>query len=77
MSHVKVSFQEFEYTGDSTGLGLLRSLEAIRACNILKDIRVYQASTSELYGLVQETPQTKKTPFYPRSPDKQKKVHVT
>ncbi len=67
-SHVKVSFEAPEYTGDVVGLGALRMLEAIRILGMEKTTRFYQASTSELYGLVQETPQTEKTPFYPRSP---------
>jgi GDPmannose 4,6-dehydratase len=68
MSHVKVSFEMAEYTGDADGLGVLRLLEAIRTCGLEKSVRLYQASTSELYGKVQEIPQTEKTPFYPRSP---------
>jgi GDPmannose 4,6-dehydratase len=67
-SHVKVSFEEPEYTANSDALGALRILEAIRILGLDKTTRFYQASTSELYGLVQETPQTEKTPFYPRSP---------
>ena len=67
-SHVAVSFEEPEYTADSDALGALRLLEAIRILGLEKKTRYYQASTSELYGLVQETPQTEKTPFYPRSP---------
>jgi GDPmannose 4,6-dehydratase len=67
-SHVKVSFEEPEYTADADGLGTLRLLEAIRICGLEKTTRFYQASTSELYGLVQEIPQTETTPFYPRSP---------
>jgi len=67
-SHVAVSFEEPEYTADSDALGALRLLEAIRILGMEKKARYYQASTSELYGLVQETPQTEKTPFYPRSP---------
>lgn len=67
-SHVKVSFEEPEYTANSDALGALRLLEAIRVAGLEKVTRFYQASTSELYGLVQETPQTEKTPFYPRSP---------
>ena len=67
-SHVKVSFEVPEYTADADGLGTLRLLEAIRICGLEKTARFYQASTSELYGLVQETPQTETTPFYPRSP---------
>ena len=67
-SHVAVSFQEPEYTANSDALGALRVLEAIRTLGLEEKTRFYQASTSELYGLVQETPQTEKTPFYPRSP---------
>ncbi|MEA2041589.1 MAG: GDP-mannose 4,6-dehydratase [Bacteroidota bacterium] len=68
MSHVGVSFEMPEYTADTDALGTLRILEAIRLLGLTKKIRFYQASTSELYGLVQEIPQTEKTPFYPRSP---------
>ena len=69
MSHVKVSFDMPEYTGDIDGLGVLRLLEAVRNCGIpLDKIKFYQASTSELYGKVVETPQKETTPFYPRSP---------
>ena len=67
-SHVAVSFEEPEYTADSDALGTLRLLEAIRILNLRDKTRFYQASTSELYGLAQETPQTETTPFYPRSP---------
>jgi len=67
-SHVKVSFETPEYTANSDALGALRILEAIRLLNLGNKTRFYQASTSELYGLVQEIPQTEKTPFYPRSP---------
>ena len=67
-SHVAVSFEEPEYTANSDALGALRILEAIRILGLEKRTRFYQASTSELYGLVQETPQTERTPFYPRSP---------
>ena len=67
-SHVAVSFEEPEYTANSDALGVLRMLEAIRITGREKSTRFYQASTSELYGLVQETPQTERTPFYPRSP---------
>jgi GDPmannose 4,6-dehydratase len=67
-SHVAVSFESPEYTADVTGLGTLRLLEAIRIVGLENKTRFYQASTSELFGLVQETPQTEKTPFYPRSP---------
>jgi len=68
MSHVHVSFETPEYTANVDGLGTLRLLEAIRILNLEKKTRIYQASTSELYGKVQEVPQTEKTPFYPRSP---------
>lgn len=68
MSHVKVSFESPEYTANVDGIGTLRLLEAIRICGLTSKTRFYQASTSELYGLVQEIPQTEKTPFYPRSP---------
>ena len=67
-SHVAVSFEEPEYTADCDGLGTLRILEAVRLLGFEKKTRIYQASTSELYGLVQETPQKETTPFYPRSP---------
>lgn len=68
MSHVQVSFETPEYTANSDGLGTLRILEAIRILGLIEKTRVYQASTSELYGLVQEVPQKETTPFYPRSP---------
>ena len=68
MSHVAVSFESPEYTADVDALGTLRILEAIRILGMEKKVRFYQASTSELYGLVQETPQKETTPFYPRSP---------
>lgn len=68
MSHVKVSFETPEYTANTDGLGLLRILEAVRLLGLAKKTKIYQASTSELYGKVQEVPQTEKTPFYPRSP---------
>ena len=68
MSHVAVSFQEPEYTADVDGIGTLRLLEAIRLLGLKDKTRFYQASTSELYGLVQEVPQRESTPFYPRSP---------
>ena len=67
-SHVQVSFETAEYTANSDGLGVLRLLEAIRILKLEKKTRFYQASTSELYGLVQEVPQRETTPFYPRSP---------
>lgn len=68
MSHVKVSFDTSEYTANADGIGTLRLLEAIRLLGLTKKTRFYQASTSELYGLVQEVPQSERTPFYPRSP---------
>lgn len=68
MSHVKVSFDTPEYTANADGLGTLRILEAVRLLGLTPKTRIYQASTSELYGLVQEVPQSEKTPFYPRSP---------
>ena len=68
MSHVKVSFEMPEYTGEADGIGVLRLLEAIRSSGLMEKTRFYQASTSELYGKVVETPQTETTPFYPRSP---------
>lgn len=68
MSHVKVSFDTPEYTANADGIGTLRLLEAIRILGLEKKTRIYQASTSELYGLVQEVPQKETTPFYPRSP---------
>src|SRR5882762_1454112 len=67
-SHVAVSFEEPEYTADSDALGTLRVLEAIRILGLKDKTRIYQAATSELFGLVQETPQCETTPFYPRSP---------
>jgi GDPmannose 4,6-dehydratase len=68
MSHVQVSFEQPEYTADVDGLGALRLLEAVRFLGMTEKTRLYQASTSELYGMVQEVPQSEKTPFYPRSP---------
>ncbi|MDB5210279.1 MAG: GDP-mannose 4,6-dehydratase [Sediminibacterium sp.] len=68
MSHVHVSFETPEYTANADGIGTLRILEAVRLLGLTKHTRVYQASTSELYGLVQEVPQSETTPFYPRSP---------
>jgi GDPmannose 4,6-dehydratase len=68
MSHVKVSFDMPEYAADADGLGVLRMLDAVRAAGLEKSVRFYQASTSELYGKVQEIPQSETTPFYPRSP---------
>lgn len=67
-SHVKVSFEMSEYTGDVDGLGTLRLLDAVRTAGLELHTRLYQASTSELYGKVVETPQSETTPFYPRSP---------
>ena len=67
-SHVAVSFEAPEYTANSDALGTLRILEAVRMLGLIKTTRIYQASTSELYGLVQEIPQSETTPFYPRSP---------
>src|SRR4051812_12111357 len=68
MSHVKVSFETPEYTANTDGIGTLRILEAVRLLGMTKKTKIYQASSSELYGLVQEVPQSEKTPFYPRSP---------
>jgi len=68
MSHVHVSFETPEYTANADGIGTLRILEAVRLLGLIKKTKVYQASTSELYGLVQAVPQSEKTPFYPRSP---------
>src|ERR1700759_71159 len=68
MSHVKVSFDTPEYTANADGIGTLRVLEAIRILGLTKKTKIYQASTSELYGLVQAVPQSETTPFYPRSP---------
>lgn len=68
MSHVHVSFEMAEYTADTDGIGALRVLESVRLLGLEKKTRIYQASTSELYGKVQEVPQTETTPFYPRSP---------
>lgn len=68
MSHVRVSFDTPEYTANADGIGTLRILEAVRLLGLSEKTRIYQASTSELYGLVQEVPQSEKTPFYPRSP---------
>ena len=67
-SHVAVSFEDPEYVANADGIGTLRILESVRILNLQNKTRIYQASTSELYGLVQETPQNEKTPFYPRSP---------
>jgi GDPmannose 4,6-dehydratase len=68
MSHVHVSFEEPEYTANADGIGTLRILEAVRLLGLTKKTKIYQASTSELYGLVQAVPQSETTPFYPRSP---------
>src|SRR6267142_7147550 len=68
MSHVKVSFDIPEYAANTDGLGTLRILEAVRLLNLVNKTKIYQASSSELYGLVQEIPQRETTPFYPRSP---------
>ena len=68
MSHVKVSFEMPEYAGDVDALGTLRILEAVRLLGLERQVRIYQASTSEMYGKVQEVPQKETTPFYPRSP---------
>ena len=68
MSHVKVSFDEPEYTAQVDGIGTLRILEAVRLLGLTQKTKIYQASTSELYGLVQQVPQSETTPFYPRSP---------
>ena len=76
MSHVHVSFETPEYTANVDGLGTLRLLEAIRILNLEKKTKIYQASTSELYGKVQEVPQTEKTPFYPRSPYGAAKIYA-
>ena len=76
MSHVQVSFEIPEYTGNADGLGTLRILDAVRLLGLEKKTRIYQASTSELYGKVQEVPQTEKTPFYPRSPYAVAKIYA-
>jgi len=76
MSHVKVSFDQAEYTADVDGVGVLRLLDAIITCNLHKKVRFYQASTSEMYGKVQEVPQSELTPFYPRSPYACAKVYA-
>ncbi len=75
-SHVAVSFESPEYTADVDGMGTLRILEAIRILGLEKKTRFYQASTSELYGLVQEIPQKETTPFYPRSPHAVAKLYA-
>ncbi|MBW8050462.1 MAG: GDP-mannose 4,6-dehydratase [Cytophagales bacterium] len=76
MSHVKVSFETPEYTANVDGLGTLRILEAVRLLGLTKKCRIYQASSSELYGLAQEIPQSEKTPFYPRSPYAAAKIYA-
>ena len=76
-SHVAVSFEAPEYTADVDAIGTLRLLEAIRFLGLEKKTRFYQASTSELYGLVQETPQRETTPFYPRSPSGGAKLYAS
>ena len=76
MSHVKVSFDTPEYTANADGIGTLRLLEAIRILGLENKTKIYQASTSELYGKVQETPQSEKTPFYPRSPYAAAKIYA-
>lgn len=76
MSHVQVSFEEPEYTANADGIGTLRILEAIRICGLTQKTKVYQASTSELYGLVQAVPQSETTPFYPRSPYAVAKIYA-
>jgi GDPmannose 4,6-dehydratase len=76
MSHVQVSFEVPEYTGNADGLGTLRILDAVKLLGLEKKTRIYQASTSELYGKVQEVPQTEKTPFYPRSPYAVAKIYA-
>jgi GDPmannose 4,6-dehydratase len=68
MSHVKVSFDSPEYTANVDGIGTLRVLEAVRLLGLTQKTKIYQASTSEFYGLVQAVPQSETTPFYPRSP---------
>jgi GDPmannose 4,6-dehydratase len=75
-SHVQVSFETPEYTGNSDALGTLRILEALRILGMMDRVRFYQASTSEMYGKVQEIPQTEKTPFYPRSPNGVAKLYA-
>src|SRR5262245_10586419 len=75
-SHVQVSFETPEYTANADGLGTLRLLEAIRILDMQRRVRFYQASTSELYGAVQEVPQRESTPFYPRSPYAAAKLHA-
>jgi GDPmannose 4,6-dehydratase len=76
MSHVRVSFEMPEYVADTDGIGTLRLLEAVRILGLEKKTRIYQASTSELYGKVQEVPQSENTPFYPRSPYAVAKIYA-
>ena len=76
MSHVRVSFDVPEYTANADGIGTLRLLEAVRLLNLTKKTKIYQASTSELYGKVQEIPQKETTPFYPRSPYAAAKIYA-
>jgi len=76
MSHVQVSFDTPEYTANADGIGTLRILEAIRILDLVKKTKIYQASTSELYGLVQAVPQSEITPFYPRSPYAVAKIYA-
>ncbi len=76
MSHVKVSFDTPEYTANADGIGTLRILEAVRILGLTEKTKIYQASTSELYGLVQEVPQSERTPFYPRSPYAVAKIYA-
>lgn len=75
-SHVKVSFESAEYAADTDALGILRVLEAVRLLGLAETTRIFQVSTSELFGLVQETPQRETTPFYPRSPCACAKMHT-
>lgn len=75
-SHVKISFDLAEYTAEVDAIGTLRILDAIRTCNLEKKVRFYQASTSEMFGRVQEIPQKETTPFYPRSPYGAAKVYA-
>ena len=77
MSHVYVSFETPEYTANADGIGTLRILEAVRMLGMTAKTRIYQASTSELYGLVQAVPQSETTPFYPRSPYAAAKLYVS
>ena len=76
MSHVKVSFDTPEYTANADGIGTLRLLEAVRLLGLQNKTKIYQASTSELYGLVQAVPQSETTPFYPRSPYAVAKIYA-